>query len=63
MRNDSLKSEKMDKVAVVILNWNGLDMLKRFLPGVLAHTCGTVYVVDNASTDLSLSWLARHIPK
>lgn len=53
----------MDKVAVVILNWNGLDMLKRFLPGVLAHTCGTVYVVDNASTDLSLSWLAEAHPE
>ena len=28
----------MDKVAVVILNWNGEEMLRRFLPGVLAHT-------------------------
>ena len=28
----------MDKVAVVILNWNGEEMLRRFLPGVLART-------------------------
>ena len=27
----------MDKVAVVILNWNGEEMLRRVLPGVLAH--------------------------
>ncbi|MCD8318581.1 MAG: glycosyltransferase family 2 protein, partial [Paraprevotella sp.] len=49
----------MDKVAVVILNWNGEKMLRRFLPGVLAHTCGTVYVADNASTDDSLDLLTK----
>ena len=25
-------------VAVVILNWNGIDHLKTYLPSVLAHT-------------------------
>ena len=53
----------MDKVAVVILNWNGEAMLRRFLPGVLAHTRGRVYVADNASTDGSLSWLAEEYPR
>lgn len=53
----------MDKVAVVILNWNGKAMLRRFLPGVLAHTRGRVYVADNASTDGSLSWLAEEYPR
>ena len=42
----------MDKVAVVILNWNGEEMLRRFLPGVLAHTQAEIYVADNASTEL-----------
>ena len=28
----------MDKVAVVILNWNGCEMLQRFLPNVVRLT-------------------------
>lgn len=52
----------MDKVAVVILNWNGETLLRRFLPGVLKYTRGAVYVADNASTDASLEVLAREFP-
>ncbi len=52
----------MDKVAVVILNWNGEEMLRRFLPGVLAHTAAEVYVADNASTDGSLEFLSADFP-
>ena len=52
----------MDKVAVVILNWNGEEMLRRFLPGVLAHTSAEVYVADNASTDKSLELLSVDFP-
>lgn len=46
------------KVAVVILNWNGAEMLRRFLPSVVCNSAGVgidVYVADNASTDNSLS--------
>lgn len=52
----------MDKVAVVILNWNGEEMLRRFLPGVLAHTQAEIYVADNASTDKSLELLSVDFP-
>ncbi len=52
----------MEKVAVVILNWNGKEMLRRFLPGVLAHTPAAVYVADNASTDGSLDFLSDAFP-
>lgn len=52
----------MDKVAVVILNWNGAEMLRRYLPSVLAHTKGEVYVADNASTDDSLNVLHNEFP-
>ena len=47
----------MDKVAIVILNWNGAPMLRRYLPSVLRYSCeeAVVYVADNASTDDSLS--------
>ncbi len=44
----------MDKLAVVILNWNGIDYLKRFLPGVIANTTAAgsrIWVVDNGSED------------
>lgn len=49
----------MEKIAVVILNWNGAAMMRTFLPSVLRHSQGiaTVYVADNASTDDSLKLL------
>lgn len=46
-------------VAVVILNWNGARLLRRYLPSVLEHTpsrLGEVIVADNGSTDDSLSY-------
>lgn len=51
----------MDKVAIVILNWNGAPMLRRYLPSVLRYSCeeAVVYVADNASTDDSLSVLSE----
>ncbi len=51
-------------VSVVILNWNGLDMMKQFLPGVLKCSPeAEVVVADNASTDQSLPWLEREMPE
>tara|TARA_R110002051_G_scaffold18194_2_gene52626 strand:+ start:47355 stop:48377 length:1023 start_codon:yes stop_codon:yes gene_type:complete len=43
-------------VAVVILNWNGKQLLEAYLPSVVEHSEGhaTVYVADNASTDDSI---------
>lgn len=55
----------MEKVAIVILNWNGEKMLKEYLPSVLRYSKdeATVYVADNASTDDSLSLLRQHFPE
>lgn len=55
----------MDKTAIVILNWNGVKMLTRFLPNVLDYSRdeAVVYVADNASTDNSLEVLKRHFPE
>lgn len=55
----------MDKIAVVILNWNGCEMLRSFLPSVV--TCSeqdgaAVYVADNGSTDASVEMLRREFP-
>ena len=55
----------MNKIAVVILNWNGADMLRRFLPSVLAHSAApgvVVCVADNGSTDNSLEVLREEFP-
>lgn len=50
---------------MVILNWNGKDMLCRFLPDVVRYSeaLATVYVADNGSTDQSLLWLEQHFPQ
>ena len=52
----------MDKVAIVILNWNGAKMLQQYLPSVLRYSRdeATVIVADNASTDISLELLYTH---
>ena len=48
-------------IAIVILNWNGRQLLERFLPTVLTHAAGAqVYVADNASTDDSVEFLRTH---
>jgi GT2 family glycosyltransferase len=51
-------------VAIVILNWNGQELLRQFLPSVLAHADGArVLVADNASTDGSVALLHREFPE
>ena len=50
-------------IAVVILNWNGLELLKEFMPSVVKNSAqATVYVVDNASTDESVAFLNKNFP-
>ncbi len=54
----------MDSYAVVILNYNGIDHLKRFLPSVSAHSgIGKIVVVDNGSTDNSIVYLEQNHPE
>ena len=51
------------KIAVVILNWNGVQLLEQFLPSVLQYSPeATVYVADNASTDDSISFVLANFP-
>lgn len=53
------------KVSVVILNWNGCDMLRTFLPSVVRYSKGAgieVCVADNGSTDDSVNMLHREFP-
>ena len=55
----------MNRLAIVILNWNGAKMLRQYLPSVLLYSRdeAVVYVADNASTDDSLSLLSEHFPE
>jgi GT2 family glycosyltransferase len=52
------------KTAVVILNWNGRNLLEQFLPAVtrFSKDIAEVIVADNASTDDSIAWLKKHFP-
>lgn len=53
----------MEKTAVIILNWNGAQMLRTYLPSVIAHTKGAeIIVADNGSTDDSLEVMAQEFP-
>ena len=57
-------SNEMNKISVVILNWNGADMMRRFLPSVIEHSPETdIVVADNGSTDESLQMLASEFPQ
>ena len=54
------------KVAVVILNWNGAELLRRFLPSVCSHTnteIADVIVVDNGSDDNSVQIIKQEFPQ
>ncbi len=55
----------MEKLAIVILNWNGAKMLQQYLPSVLQYSReeATVYVADNASSDNSLEMLRTRFPE
>lgn len=55
----------MKPVAVIILNWNGANLLRRYLPTVLAGTgadLADVIVADNGSTDDSRQVLEHEFP-
>ena len=51
-------------VALVVLNWNGKELLKRFLPEMLRYSKeATIYVIDNDSTDDSIDFLSTEFPE
>jgi len=52
--------------SVVIPNWNGRDLLEKYLPSVVTalagHAANEVIVVDNGSTDGSAEYVRQHFP-
>src|SRR5689334_4216595 len=53
--------------SLVVPNWNGRDLLEKFLPSwleaIARHPGSEVLVVDNGSTDGSADWLRNHYPQ
>ncbi|GMT44820.1 MAG: glycosyl transferase family 2 [bacterium] len=54
----------MCSTAVVILNFNGVGFLKKYLPAVIRHSEGAeIVVADNASTDDSVEFMKHEFPQ
>jgi GT2 family glycosyltransferase len=54
----------MNSIAVVLLNYNGLELLKQFLPKAIMHSKqASVVLVDNASNDNSMDWVKTNYPE
>src|SRR5665647_548937 len=54
----------MIKTAVVILNWNGLAWLQKFLASAVRFSAGpgsAVFMADNGSTDGSAEWVSYNL--
>ena len=60
IQTNIIVNTKMGGLAVVILNYNGIEFLKKYL-GILIKNSGNyeVIVADNGSTDSSLDWLKK----
>lgn len=57
--------KKNKKVSVVVINYNGEDLLKKFFPSVNNYTnkdISDIYVIDNYSSDKSLEFLNNKYP-
>ncbi|WP_372754080.1 glycosyltransferase family 2 protein [Labilibaculum sp.] len=55
----------MNRIGIVILNWNGKELLEKFLPSVVScskREWADIIVADNASSDESISFLAETYP-
>jgi len=56
----------MKKLAVIILNWNGMKLLREFLPTASKYTIDAdtdLFVADNGSTDGSPEWVEHEHPE
>ena len=53
------------KIAIVILNWNGKQLLEKFMPSIVNFSNinnVTIYIADNASTDDSIACVQKTFP-
>tara|TARA_A100001011_G_scaffold335225_1_gene364042 strand:+ start:1281 stop:2294 length:1014 start_codon:yes stop_codon:yes gene_type:complete len=53
------------RIAVAILNYNGTELLKKFLPSVVKHSdkkLSRIFVIDNNSNDESVIFISKSYP-
>jgi len=62
--NIKISDPELDTVAIVVLSYNGKDLLHKFLPPIIATApaYAKVYVIDNASIDGTYVWLQANFP-
>jgi GT2 family glycosyltransferase len=56
----------MINIAVVILNWNGINFLKKFLPTLIKYSSlegVKIFIADNGSQDDSVSFTKKNYPE
>ena len=52
-----------NKIAIVILNWNGIKWLDKFLPSIVKYSNTTpIYIIDNNSNDDSVKFIRTNYP-
>lgn len=66
MKNLDNSTKHVPHVAIVLLSYNSLKLVKNFLPKIISTTANyrdkEIVVVDNASTDDTNVYLAEHFP-
>ena len=52
------------KLAVIILNWNGIKLLEKFLHPLVRYSNNhaQIYMIDNKSTDGSVEYVSSNFP-
>ena len=63
---NNVSSATRKKLAVIILNWNGIRLLEEFLPIASRFTSGDdvdLIVADNGADDGSVAWIKQHCPE
>ena len=55
----------MKSLAVVILNYNGIKLMKKFLPSVIKFTPTkyNIYIIDNGSSDDSVEFIRSNFKR
>ena len=49
------------KIGIVVINWNGLNLLRKYLKSIIDNSDNsTVYVIDNNSSDESVSYIREN---
>ena len=67
LSRESTAIPQPDSASVVIPNWNGRELLEKYLPSVVAALASNpqneIVVVDNGSTDGSVTFLQERFPQ